>query len=306
MKFDFGKIANKVLTIAKEKAPEICLGVGIGTLLFGTVSACKKTYSDAHKIAEVNEADIDEVKNNDELEQTEKSVELVKASFRSVGRFAKLYSGPIIETMMGWYAIGIGFGILKNRYMNALLIGSSLAASMISYRSRVAEKIGAEEEEKLYLGIKEEVITEKITDENGKTKTVKKTVITDINPVSKYYIRIDDSWMLWNPNPEVVQNKLLICLNCVQSLFERQGWLSYNQFCESFGVPEYICPEGQLLGWAYVEGVDNVIKFIGMENQLIRFLNHEQNFLILNPNFDGDMHTHIPTGQKKFLEEIIN
>lgn len=305
MKIDFNKITRTVMDVLKAKAPEICLYSGITLLSCGATYACIKTYEKAHKVVEINEADIDEIKNNDVLEEKEKKKEVAKAYLRGVGRIVSLYAGPIGLMAAGGFSIGVGYGILKNRYRNALLLSASLSGTFINYRERVANKLGIDEEEKLYLGIVEETVSEKITDENGKTKTIKKSIVTNMDPVSKYYIRLDDSWMLWNPDKDIVISKILSMLSGCQRTFERKGWICYNQLCEIFGFPECECPDGQLLGWIWIEGEDNQIKFLGLDDQLERFRNGTQNFIILNPNFDGDMHELIPTGRKEFLEENL-
>lgn len=291
----------------KKHAPEICIAAGTAGMLTGATIACVKTYKKAHKITEQHEAEVDCVK-NEELEEKEESRELTKVCVHTAFKFVKLYSIPFAIELASGTLILLGTGMFKKRLASTSLLAASLGSTLLNYREKVADKIGAEEEEKLYFGIQEEENVEKIVDENGKTKKLKSTKNTDAVPADKFVIKIDRDWALWNENRELVVHKIMMMRNAAQTVFETYGWYSFNQLCRHLGLPEKECPEGQIITWIYDKELpedQNQILFLDFDKQKELFLSGKQDYILLNPNFDGPYINMIPDAVKKFEHEMF-
>lgn len=158
----------------RKSAPEIGLVVGGLCILTGTVLACTKT-SEAVDVNEKRKREIEEVKANTEEGSSEAIVGYSKVYLRFAYRLIRIYGIPAVLWIGGMSSIVGGHIDLKRQNANLILDSVAFKKIFDEYRSRVAEKIGEEEEKLLYFGAKEDEIEIIETNpETGATKIVRK------------------------------------------------------------------------------------------------------------------------------------
>ena len=141
---------GKVFDWLRDHKTDILTYGGIGLMTASTITACIGTK----KLIEEKE----------EIEQEDELVKRVWARSKHFVAATGFWVG-------GAYCIHKSHGMLKAE--NAMLTNtiSSMAAGTLAYRNRWKDKVGEEEEEKIFLDEK----TEETVDENGKKKKVKTT-----------------------------------------------------------------------------------------------------------------------------------
>lgn len=169
--------------------PEIELIFGAVSLLIGTIYACKKT-KEAEPVIEEAKKELAEVKiATDAVEgskeivskefyksaKVERGRQYVRIYGKTAFKLAKIYAVPGAFWLGGMGLVTTGHGRLKK--INSALTASSAAMQKAfqDYRRRVADAVGEENEQKMYLGAAEGTIQvlEKDT-ETGEEKIVEK------------------------------------------------------------------------------------------------------------------------------------
>lgn len=184
-----------------EAKPEIMLVSGIVSVLVGTVYACTKTEK-AKKVVEETKAkasDVERVLSIEAPENVEIAPETIKQLKIERGRnfvkiyahavyeFVKLYGLPALLWLGGMGMICGGHGTLRKR--NMALVGDVIAGNelMKQYRSRVAQAVGDEVEQKIFHGVQEGMVNVVEIDEKGNEKLVqKKADVFVANPGSPF------------------------------------------------------------------------------------------------------------------------
>ena len=181
MKLDILRKAGSALKVvafrAREVRPEIMLGVGITTVLAGTVLACVKT-KEAEPVVEHAKEQLDEldyIRMSATADERPDYREYVRVCYRAGRDLVKIYALPAALWTGGMLCIFGGHGELRSR--NAKLLANSVALKKFfdEYRAAVREKIGEEAERDLYFGAEEGDVCVTETDpETGEQKTSKK------------------------------------------------------------------------------------------------------------------------------------
>ena len=198
---------------------------------------------------------------------------------------------------------------ILNRRNAALAAAFTTATESFNrYRKAVVDRYGERVDYELKHGIKAEKINVTETDENGKTKNVKKTVdvIDDINIVSDYARFFDESCDGWNNDPEYNLMFLKAQQQYANDKLQAQGYLFLNEVYKMLGLKD--SKEGQIVGWVYntdnPEG-DNYVDFgiydvtvngyrTDAANDTIAeerrdFVNGYRNSILLDFNVDGNI-----------------
>ena len=173
-----------------ETRPEIMLVVGGVSLLAGTVYACVKTPQakeviDATKKLIEAEENLDNVISGNEEndakkvltkeEKIQKGRKYFKIYAKSGFKIARLYAVPGLLWFGGIASICGAHGELRMR--NTRLLANSVALKQLfnEYRGRVSDAVGAETENKIFLGAQEGMVEVIEQDEKtGKEKLVQK------------------------------------------------------------------------------------------------------------------------------------
>ena len=209
---------------ARQHSPEILIigGIigGIGTV----VLACRATLKAETVVSEAKE-------NLARIEECQNSMDSEKYSEEDAANDRRTVYIQTAVKVAGHYLPAIGMGILSLagivKSHNILSKRNvALAAAYVTvdtafkeYRGRVREKFGEEVENQLRYGLVTKEIEEKVTDEKGREKTVKKTVAVCENGISEYarffdeanrnYIAQDGPTMLFVNGQENYLNDLL-------------------------------------------------------------------------------------------------
>lgn len=264
-------IISKTTRFCKNHAPEILTITGTVTVVAAGVVACKKTLQAPDIIKEHKESikGIKEgreiaVANNDELNtfdaETDEPV-VIKYTEKdykkdiaiqygtTAARFIKLYWKPVTMATAGTLMIFKGTSIFKKR--NAALIAAyaTVDTAFKKYRTNVIEKYGTDEDWKLLHGIKEETITVEETDENGKTKKVKKTVSKMTEEPTDYSVIFDFRNENFQPSNDYNFNWIR-CMNQYLNdnlMSSPDKLMTLNEVYKALGYPQTL--EGANVGW---------------------------------------------------------
>lgn len=180
-----------------KHAPKILLGLGISSVVGGTVIACKQTLNmdtilDEHEktvndIKELRETSI-ELQEEEPIDDsialdfyTEKAMkkDLVKTYIRTGGKIMKNYAVPVSLIGGGIISIVSSHNILNTRYTTALAAYNVLSDKFSEYRKRVIDDYGQEVDDLYSFGFDKK---EELVETKNKKGTVKKKLETSYSP----------------------------------------------------------------------------------------------------------------------------
>jgi hypothetical protein len=225
----------------KKNGATVLTGVGVAGVpaamiltAIATVKFCdalpdiKKHISEAESTARVEGND----------EKTIKK-EVAKAQLRMAGQCVKVYSPAIAVGTVSVACLIASHGMMKKR--EAQLAGAfvALEAAFKAYRQRVAEKIGADEEVKLYRGAKVS-----FTEDGDGESCVIDWDATQPSIYAKYF---DESSSAWSANPEYNLTFLRAQQNSANDRLRARGHLFLNEVYEMLGFAP--TQAGQVAGW---------------------------------------------------------
>ena len=137
-------------------------------------------------------------------------------------------------------------------------------------------------------------IEEKVVDEKGKEKKVKKDIqVVDYDrPGESEYARFfDDGNTGWDENPEFSLQFLIRQQNWANELLNHRGYVFLNEVYDMLGIPR--TKAGQIVGWVKNNKDDNADHYIdfGIFNvnrpKSRDFVNGYENVILLDFNVDG-------------------
>ena len=294
----------------KKNAPTLLIVAGTTSVIGGTVMACKATIKAQDVVAELNDnlSDIKVAKEAlDEglisketysVEQYKKDI--VTSYAKATMSMAKLYLPAALLLITGIGAMFASNKILKQRCASLSAAYATLDSMFKKYRKNVVEKYGEDVDNEMRYGIKKKKIEVETTDENGKTKKVKKEVeiIDDLKAVSDYARYFDEFTPYYQKErdgrPETEYNTRFIQFREreAQNRLERQGYLFLNDVYDMLGVEKSIA--GQTVGWLYDPSDDNLHNHISFNLQHKcrandRFVEGYEDCILLDFNVDGDI-----------------
>lgn len=296
----------------KEHSPGIFMAVGAVGTVVGTVVACKATTklddilaTASEKVAQIKDFDPEMIE-DDGIEYTEqdRKKDLVLTYTKTGIDILKLY-GPAIAIMaMSLSSILVANNILKKRNFAMMAAYTALDKSFKEYRSRVVSKYGEAIDEEIRYGLEKRKTTEKVTDENGKTKNVKKDVLVatanddtliEFSDISSYWDSVMDYNIAFARARQALMNDILIA----------NGYLFMNQVKEAFDLP--VDASDYQKGWLYQpnnEAGDNIVD-LRIRESLKEVIDKNgevklKPVIYMDPNYDG-----LIVGTKAF-EKICN
>jgi len=297
LKLTLGRSFGKANLQLQKHSPEILLGVGIIGGIVTTGLAIKATYDGARDILDDHQDKIEKIDEaileNDHVYTDQDILKSKVIVYTQTSlQFAKLYGPSVGLGVLSIAAILSSHGVMANRQVSLAAAYNLVVNGFKSYRDRVVEEFGLEKDEMFRLGLREEEYKDTETDEEGKTKKVKKTRLVFTSDPTMYTRLFDAS----NPNwkNDVLLN--MAWLEGQQRWFNDKliirGYLFLNEVYEDLGFPSV--PEGQLVGWVLRtpeemkdERRDGYIS-LGMDNDLNKSgLAYERGGIVLNPNVDG-------------------
>lgn len=314
------KAAGRPGLLVRKHAPEIFLGLGVATIIGGTVLTCKSTLKLETTLDEIK-TDIDDVKNGPKELRSEEGVDVVdpdsgevvsntkematyeadnmdlaRVYLRSVGRIVRLYAPGVVLISSGVGMVCGSHHILHRRNAALMATYEMLSQSFSDYRSRVVEKLGEEDERHIYLNEQPEVVEVEVEDpKTGKIKKKKETVdiikSDDARDISIYARYFDDSCTEWDKSPEYNLTYLKQQQAWFNNLLQQRGHVFLNEVYDALGIKR--SQAGQMVGWIYDEDNPNTDSYIdfGIYNVNYTpsrdFVNGYNNAILLDFNVDG-------------------
>ena len=297
-------ITNTVNLELKKHGPEILIGAGLIGGAVTVVLACIATTKATEVIGEA-EAELDAIddtlKTNDTYTEEEAVKDKRKVVLKAGGKTLGLYAPAIGVAAASTASIICGAGWQNKRLLGATSLATAASIGIKDIKDGLIKKYGKEEGLKLYNelrhGVKEEVIEEEVTDKNGKTKKVKKTVrVLDKESKVKNisYVRVYD-WHNPYYRDDMTYNRFFV--NAQQNYFNdklksfvRGGYVFMNEVDEALGFPK--TEAGQIVGWRYDPDdprIDNYIDFSVTEVYKDDEYGIKRPVLILEYNVDGSI-----------------
>lgn len=301
MKINVKTAAKKAMFNVKKHSPEILIVAGIAGVVTSAVMACKATMKVNEVLAEtkeninkVHDVMADQGISEKEYSKEDSARDLAIIYGKAGVKLVKLYGPAIALGGLSLTAIVCSNNILRKRNVALAAAYTAIDTSYKQYRSRVIEKFGENVDREMKYGIKAVQIEEKTVDENGKKKTVKKTVEV-VNPYDySDYARFFD---VGNPNWEKDSEYNLMFLKRQQAYandkLKANGYLFLNEVYDMLGIPK--SKAGQVVGWIYdpENGTgDNYVDFgiYNVNREAARdFVNGYERTILLDFNVDGNI-----------------
>lgn len=293
---------SKVKFNCKKHSPEILIVTGVVGVVASTVMACKATtkvgkVSDEHKkqVNEVHEeVEKGVTKAGESYNEDDAKKDLTIIYAQTGLKYVKLYAPAVILGTLSLTAIVSSNNILRKRNVALAAAYTAVDKSFKEYRGRVVERFGKELDRELRYNIKTKEVEETVVDENGKEKTVKKTIeVVDPNGWSDYAKIFDETCAGWTKSPETNLMFLKQQQAHANKLLQQNGYLFLNDVYEMIGFPK--TKMGQVVGWIYDEKNpigDNFVDFgiYDIHNEKAReFVNGYERSIILDFNVDGNV-----------------
>lgn len=300
---------NKLGLKVKKYSPEILIGIGIvGTVASG-VMACKATLK-VNDILDDSKEKIDKIKETvdnpqyvDKYSEEDSKKDLAIVYTQTAVKLVKLYGPSVALGVASISCIVASNNILKKRNIAIAAAYAGVDKSFKEYRKRVVDKFGSEVDKQLRYNIKAEEIEEKVVDENGEEKVVKKSVSV-VNPseisgyarfFEKYTVDKDGNQII-NPNWESNNEYNIMFLKAQEryanDLLRSRGHLFLNEVYDMLGLPR--SKAGQVVGWVYSEDNpvgDNFVDF-GLYADNLSYSDYVNGFdpaILLDFNVDGNV-----------------
>lgn len=296
---DIPATVSKGKLLLKKHSPDILLIAGGTLIVASTVAACYQTLK-AKNILEKADDDIkkinygEDVANGDsDFDATTARKERMKVYSHLGLDMVKLYGPCVVGELLG---LGMIFGshkILKDRNTTLAAAYSSLLTTYTTYRERVRERIGVDEEIAVASGADHmDIVSE---DENGQRTRVKNApVVHDDGSTHSEYARIFDEYCKnWKPSPSENLVFLRSQQNFANDKLRSEGFVFLNDIYRMLGFPA--TPAGQIVGWVYDPDDptrDNYIDF-GIYDAIYKsparkdFINAAEPSVWLDFNVDG-------------------
>lgn len=293
---------HKVGFQLKKHSPEILIAAGVVGTVTSAVMACKATLK-VNEIVDETKRTLDTVHESMEKgctpagqdyseEDGKKDLTLVYT--QTAVKFVKLYGPSVALGALSITAIVKSHNILTKRNAALAAAYATVDKGFKEYRGRVIERFGKELDRELKYNIKAKEIEEKIIDENGEEKIVKKTIsVADPNEHSDYARFFDDGCTGWSKDPEYNLTFLKMQQAFANERLKREGYLFLNDVYEMLGIPR--TKAGNVVGWIYDETHpvgDNFVDFgiYDLYNEKARdFVNGYERVILLDFNVDGDI-----------------
>lgn len=285
------KIMDKVSVAATKtkdwirfRSPEILMVVGGISILAGVVWACKESMTIEDKVNKLKEdleiidraeeipteTDIEDSDGAKVLISSEEAKELRRKTYLKYGWMMTKGYMPAAGLIIG----GLGcflysHHIMTNRYAVLSSAYASLDGAFKAYREKITEKLGEDEEKKLF----REVMTKESSNE-----------CTDLIVSSPYTFIWDSASKHWCEDGAENFRTLQDIQAIMNNIFQMRGYVFLNEVLHELDLPE--TEAGSICGWLKGNG-DEYIDFGIWSDDNHRFLAGDENVALLNFNCDG-------------------
>lgn len=296
-----GSAVSKMGFQLRKHSPEILVVAGVAGTVASAVMACRATLK-VNDILEETKDQVDKIhgaadgtiaiKEGAEYTEEDKRKDLTMVYIQTGWKFVKLYGPSVALGALSIASIFASNNILRKRNIALAAAYATIDTSFKDYRKRVIERFGENVDRELKYNLKAQKITETVTDEDGKEKKVKTTVLVpDENGVDEngYARFFDVGCNGWESNAMLNQAFLKGAEAWFNQVLDQKGFVFLCDVYKYFGFRE--TKASHVVGWVKTkndednENGDNHISF--------RF-NKDENFMkgyspsvILDFNVDG-------------------
>lgn len=287
----------------KKHGPEILVVAGVVGTVTSAVMACKastkvtdilnEAQAKLGAIKEIAETDAQREESNFTKEDVVKAQAII---YMKTGvELLKLYGPSLALGVASITSILAGHDILRKRNVAIAAAYATLDKGFKSYRNRVVERFGEELDKELRYNIKAVEVKETVVDEDGKKKTVKKTIkVSDpVDQFSDYARCFSPGNIGWDDDPEFSLMFLKRQQEAANKILKSKGYLLLNDVYDMLGFHKTVA--GQTVGWLYRPNDDNhrgdnyvdfgIYRIDIPEN--IKFVNGDEKCIWLDFNVDG-------------------
>lgn len=290
------KLGRNALLLQKN-SPNILFGVGVVSVVGGTILACRATLKMDEVLEEASQK-MDKVRAFDDPVYTQKDREhdLTLVRFQTGAQIVRLYAPAVIVCGVGIAALTSSHRILTQRNAALTAAYATLDGAFSRYRARVIEKLGEEQDRDFMFGT-EQV---EITDSKNKTKTVTRISPDGVSGYARFFDQFSPSW---SKDPEVNLFFLKCQQNYANDLLKVRGHVFLNEVYDRLGMER--SKAGSVVGWLLSNdgSTDNYISFgvfEGQEQNARDFVNGREGAVLCDFNVDGIIYDKI----EKIPEEL--
>lgn len=298
----FNSMVNVINTFGlqcRKHAPEIMIIGGIVGGTTATVLACMATKKTIEIVDEAKK-ELEDIRNTKEISEDytekDKQKDITRTYVYTGLKIAKNYAVPAAIGTASVASILGGTNILNKRNAGLAIALSSSALEAKKLRDGIVKELGEEKGKelckKIIYDIEEEEVKEKITDESGKTKTVKKIVKkinNDDNPIS--YVRVFDHHNpYYSDDPAYNEFFLRAQQNYFNDKLRADGYLFMNEADKVLGFNK--SKAGQIVGWNYDPSNPNIDNFVDLnitECEKVDEYGIKRTIFVLEYNVDGSI-----------------
>ena len=305
---EFKKIINQTGLKIKKYSPEILMVAGIVGTVTAAVTACKATLKVKDVMSEKEELQnvIHENLENPDVDYTEEDSkeDLTKVYAQTGVKLIKLYAPSVVLGGVSIASIVMGQKILKKRNIALAAAYTAIDKGFKKYRANVVERFGERVDKELRYNIKAKEVEKKITDKNGKEKTVKE-IQYDIegNPLENIseFARFFDEATSTEHHKDAEYNLMFLRRqqDYANEVLKAKGHLFLNDVYEMLGIPK--TKAGQIVGWIYDEKNPNGDNFVDFgiyrlsgnevyDERKRAFVNGYERNILLDFNVDGPIY----------------
>lgn len=302
------KIINQAGLKIKKYSPEILMVAGIVGTVTAAVTACKATLKVKDVMSEKEELqnDIHKYLENPDVDYTEEDSkeDLTKVYAQTGVKLIKLYAPSVVLGGVSIASIVMGQKILKKRNIALAAAYTTIDKGFKKYRANVVERFGERVDKELRYNIKAKEVEKKITDKNGKEKTVKE-IQYDIegNPLENIseFARFFDEATSTEHHKDAEYNLMFLRRqqDYANEVLKAKGHLFLNDVYEMLGIPK--TKAGQVVGWIYDEKNPNGDNFVDFgiyrlsgnevyDERKRAFVNGYERNILLDFNVDGPIY----------------
>lgn len=244
-----GVVIKQVGFFLKKHGPSIMVYAGAGGLVGAGVMACVKTTH----LDEVKQAHKERVEEAQKQDEEVRRHELTKAYFKSAAEIAKLYLPSVLLGAASLASVLGGHNIIRKRGAAMAAAYASLDGAYRKYRERVAEMVGAEAENDIFLSKKKVVRERKEVGEDGeiiRTEETIEVVDADADEKSEFTFFFEEGkTRAYEPDEGYNMFFLELQERLANDQLRANGFLLLNDVLQMLGFDR--TKAGAVTGWVY-------------------------------------------------------
>ena len=294
------KALGRQALVLEKNSPAILFGAGLAGMVGSTVLACRATL----KLEEVLDEGKENVKKaktleHDDYSEKDREKDLAIIHIQTSVKIVKLYGPAIILGGASVAALTQSHSILNRRNAALTAAYAALEKGFATYRQRVVEKYGEEEDRNFRYGSREVEIME-----DGKKKKVTRVGLDEPSIYARFF---DPMSTRWSKEPEYNLLLLKCQQNYANDLLRARGHVFLNEVYDMIGVPR--SKAGSVVGWILIGNVkENWVDF-GIwddDNNVRDFVNGREASILLDFNVDGVIYDKIDTPTEALSWQMDN